>query len=114
MRIRRIAFVIAAVMVAACGSQSMSMTELVARPHAGRPYRLFTHCGIEWAKIDGTFWRAKHPLTDGNGNPPAGWGNPFQEGTLVLTGPTTARFVSPVGSVSFERTSRRQPPVICS
>lgn len=81
---------------------------------AGRPYQLYTHCGIQWAKIDGTFWRAKHPLSDGSGNPPVGWGNPFQHGTLVFMSPAAARFDSPAGSVTFERTSRRQPPLICS
>jgi hypothetical protein len=80
----------------------------------GRPYQLYTHCGIEWTKIDGTFWRAEHPLSDGSGNPPAGWDNPFQNGTLVLVTPTSARFNSPAGRVTFERTSRRQPPAICS
>jgi hypothetical protein len=29
---------------------------------------LITHCGIEWTKINGTYWRAVHPLSDGNGN----------------------------------------------
>ncbi|HLY50179.1 MAG TPA: hypothetical protein VKR21_13375 [Solirubrobacteraceae bacterium] len=82
--------------------------------HAGRPYRLYTHCGIKWAKIDNTFWRATQPPSDGSGNLPSGWGNPYQAGTLVLIGPTKARFESAAGSVTFERTSRRQPPVICS
>jgi hypothetical protein len=82
--------------------------------HAAQPYELYTHCGIDWAKINGRFWRAKHPLSDGSGNPPAGWGNPSQDGTLTFIGPTTARFDSPAGSVTFERTSRRQPPQICA
>jgi len=91
-----------------------STTEPVAQPHSGRSHRPYTHCGIEWAEIDGSFWRATEPLSDGNGNPPAGWGNPVQQVTLVLISPTTARFDSPVGSVTFKRTSRRRPPVICS
>ena len=82
--------------------------------HAGRAYRLFTHCGIKWAKINGTFWRAKRPLSDGSGNPPSGWGNPFQDGTLVFTSQTTARFDSSAGRVTFERTPRKRPPLICS
>jgi hypothetical protein len=32
----------------------------------------------------GVFWRATRPLSDGNGNPPPGWGNPFQEGRLAF------------------------------
>jgi hypothetical protein len=113
MTVRSLALVLAAVAAAACGSQTGSSTAK-RRGDAGRPYRLYTHCGIEWAKIDGTFWRAKHPLSDGSGNPPAGWGNPVQDGTLVVLGLTTARFESPAGSVTFERTSRMHPPLICS
>jgi hypothetical protein len=77
-------------------------------------YRLYTHCGIEWAMIKGTFWRAQHPLSDGNGNPPAGWGNPFQPGTLTFTNPNTARFTSTAGTVVFDRSDRVRPLFICS
>jgi hypothetical protein len=80
----------------------------------GEPYQLYTHCGIAWARIDGRWWRAQHPLSDGNGNPPAGWGNPYQHGTLSLTGKGTARFDSAAGTVTFERTARTNPPFICS
>ena len=114
MRIGRFASLVAAVAVAGCGSQTSSSARTTTHTHAGRPYQLYTHCGIGWARIDGTFWRAKQPLSDGSGNPPPGWGNPFQDGTLSLIGPMTAKFESPAGSVTFERTSRRQPPVICS
>jgi hypothetical protein len=112
MRVAGLVAVAAAVVVAGCGSQTDSSTRTAAR--AGRPYRLYTHCGIEWTKIGGMFWRAEHPLSDGNGNPPPGWGNPYQAGTLELITPTTARFESPAGSLTFKRTSRRQPPLICS
>lgn len=111
--IRGFALVVAAVAVAGCGSQVSSSIGTTRAP-AGRPYQLYTHCGIEWAKIDGTFWRAKQPLSDGSGNPPAGWGNPFENGTLVFLTPTTAKFHSLAGSVTFERTSRTRPPLICS
>ena len=104
MTIRRLAPVAVAVVVAGCGS----------RAHAGRPYRLYTHCGIAWARIDGTFWHSNPSLSDGSGNPPAGWGNPYQDGTLVRISPATARFESAAGSVTFERTSRRQAPIGCS
>lgn len=114
MTIRHLAWVVAALAVAGCGSQTGASPRATTRAHAGRPYRLYTHCGIQWAEIDGTYWRAKHPLSDGSGNPPSGWGNPFEEGTLVLVTPSAARFDSPAGSVTFERTSRTQPPLICS
>jgi hypothetical protein len=111
---RRLALIAVAVAVAGCGSQTSSSTGRTAREQVRQPYRLYTHCGIDWAKIGGTFWRAEHPLSDGSGNPPAGWGNPFQSGMLVFISPTRARFVSPAGSVTFERTSRPGPAVICA
>src|SRR5436305_2301694 len=114
MAIRRLASVAVAVAVACCGSPVSLSSGITRRAHTRRAYQLYTHCGIKWAKIDGTFWRARHPLSDGSGNPPAGWGNPFQDGTLVLIGPTSARFDAAAGSVTFERTSQRRAPTICS
>jgi hypothetical protein len=107
-----------AAVVAGCGSgRGRSATQATASTrsaHPSQPYTLLTHCGIEWARINGTFWRAEHPLSDGSGNPPPGWGNPDQGGTLTLITPTTARFDSPAGTVTFKRTSRKRPPQICS
>ncbi len=79
-----------------------------------RSYSLLTHCGITWARIRGRFWKADHPLSDGHGNPPAGWGNPYQSGTLTFTSERTAVFASPAGKVRFHRTSRTRPPLTCS
>lgn len=114
MPIRRAALAAAALAAIGCGSQTASSARSVTAAHAGRPYKLYTHCGISWAKIDGMFWRATHPLSDGNGNPPAGWGNPFQNGRLVFVGRSKARFESPAGTVAFRRTSRRHRPTLCS
>jgi hypothetical protein len=114
MTMRRLAFVSAVLLIAGCGAQASSSTRTATHADVGRPYALYTHCGIEWAKIAGRFWRATRALSDGSGNPPAGWGNPYQQGRLVLLGQRMARFDSSPGSVTFERTSRRQPPVICS
>jgi hypothetical protein len=103
-----------AMVVAGCGSQTTSTKGTTTSVQAGKAYRLYTHCGIEWARINGTFWRATRPLSDGNGNPPPGWGNPFQQGTLTFMSRTTATFSSPAGSVIFGRTSRTRAPIICS
>src|SRR5580704_4003624 len=100
--------------IAGCGSQTTATRLASASARRAESYRLYTHCGIEWAKIEGTFWRATPPLSDGNGNPPAGWGNPFQEGNLAFRGRATATFSSPAGSVTFKRTDRARPPVLCS
>jgi hypothetical protein len=111
---RRLSLLSVVALIAGCGTQVSSLTQTATRAHAGRPYRLYTHCGVKWAKIAGTFWRATRPLSDGSGNPPAGWGDPYQLGRLVILGRRTVRFDSPAGSVTFERTSRLQPPLICS
>ncbi|WP_147429643.1 hypothetical protein [Arthrobacter oryzae] len=50
------------------------------------PFALFTHCGIHEARVRDTFFAADQPLDDGHGNPPAGWGNPYQSGTITVEG----------------------------
>lgn len=50
------------------------------------PFTLFTHCGIHEARVQDTFFVAEQPLDDGHGNPPAGWGNPYQSGTITVAG----------------------------
>jgi hypothetical protein len=55
-------------------------------------YDLYTHCGIYEAKVAGRWYLASPPLTDGNGNPPAGWGNPYQRGTMLLVSPAEVVF----------------------
>jgi len=81
---------------------------------SSEPYQLYTHCGIRWAKFHGTYWKTSQLLSDGQGNPPAGWGNPFQAGILTFTSPTTAVFKSKAGNVIFTRTARTDPPFVCS
>jgi hypothetical protein len=114
MKIRDPLVLTLAAVVAGCGSQMTAARPATNRAHQGERYLLYTHCGIQWARIGRTFWRAVPPASDGNGNPPPGWDNPFQEGTLTLRSPTTAEFNSAAGSVIFKRTGRTQPPVICS
>lgn len=53
---------------------------------SGVPFALYTHCGIYEARVRDTFFVADQPLDDGQGNPPAGWGNPYQPGTMTVTG----------------------------
>jgi hypothetical protein len=110
---RRVAAaVMAALFISGCSSSTTAPQPTQQR--SGKRYQLYTHCGIGWARIGGRWWRAEHPLSDGNGNPPAGWGNPFQNGTLTFTSASSARFDSAAGTVTFERTQRTRPPVICS
>jgi hypothetical protein len=64
---------------------------------SARPYRLYTHCGIDEARIGNRYFEAVHPLSDGQGNPPAGWGNPYQQGTMTLLSPSKAVFRDDAG-----------------
>jgi len=61
-----------------------------------RPFDLLTHCGIDGAFIDGGWWKARTPLNE-NGNPPEGWDNPTQSGTLYFTAEDQAVFATADG-----------------
>lgn len=63
------------------------------------PYALYTHCGIDEANIGGRWFEADHPLSDGNGNPPPGWGNPDQPGTIIMLSASTAEFRDSLGHI---------------
>jgi hypothetical protein len=80
------------------------------------PYALYTHCGINEANIDGRWYEADTPLSDGNGNPPAGWGNPEQQGTVTMRSATQAEFTDAAGHrVAFTlRPGATGPEQICS
>jgi hypothetical protein len=74
------------------------------RTPAGKsvPYNLYTHCGVSEARVGGQYYVAVHPLSDGAGNPPAGWENPYDAGTMTLVSATEAVFTDGVGhSVDF-------------
>ena len=60
-------------------------------------FDLYTHCGIREAKIGSDFYAASTVLDDGNGNPPMGWGNPYQVGTMTVYANGTAHFSAPGG-----------------
>ena len=66
-------------------------------------YNLYTHCGVSEARVGGQYYVAVHPLSDGAGNPPAGWGNPYDAGTMTLVSATEAVFTDGAGhSVVFK------------
>ena len=84
---------------AACGTSPAARQAGLAQSGAtttgaagARPYQLYTHCGIDEALIGDRWFEAVHPLSDGQGNPPAGWGNPYQDGTMTLVSSTEAVF----------------------
>ena len=76
-------------------------------------YVLYVHCGVQWARIDGVWWETR-PLSDGNANPPKGWGNPYDAGTMALVDDDTAEYVGGTGvAVRFARTERIKAPFEC-
>jgi hypothetical protein len=96
-----LAVVGAAVLLGACSNGTgthvgkadrRSSTVAAAAGRSARPYVLYTHCGIDEARIDNHYYEAVHPLNDGSGNPPTGWGNPYQQGTITLVSPAEALF----------------------
>jgi hypothetical protein len=85
---------VALVVALGFGSGS-SATKLPAGKSA--PYSLYTHCGVSEARVGSQYFVAVHPLSDGAGNPPAGWGNPYQAGTMTLVSATEAEFTDTAG-----------------
>ncbi|MGZ4432898.1 MAG: hypothetical protein ACXVW7_04610 [Trebonia sp.] len=85
---------LAAVLVA-CGSASSPASAPTAPKPV--PYNLYTHCGIDYAHVGNRYYEATSPLSDGSGNPPPGWGNPYQPGILTVISPTQAVFTDKAG-----------------
>jgi hypothetical protein len=85
-------------------------------------FDLYTHCGINGIMIAGRWWQADPPLNDGQGNPPTGWGNPYQPGTLRVVDEESAVFSAAAApadaallpSVTFHRTTSTDYPFMCS
>jgi len=99
MRIRNALPVLALVAVlAGCASQGIASTAEVPKTASTLrvidDYDLYTHCGIREARIGNDFYVATPQLNDGSGNPPAGWGNPAQAGTMTVYDDGTARFTA--------------------
>jgi hypothetical protein len=69
-------------------------------PRVGVRYAvgLYTHCGIEFARFGDRLWQTSR-LDDGNGNPPAGWRNPSDLGTMELINTDSAVFQDDDGHV---------------
>lgn len=68
-------------------------------------FEVSTHCGIEWARIDGAWWRTAR-LDDGEGNPPPGWDDPVQRGSLQIVTAERAEFEGgPTEPIAFVRTA---------
>jgi hypothetical protein len=109
----------AACVMAGCGDVPGATGPAASRPVASAvpsPYSLYTHCGIADARIGGRWYQARPPLSDGSGNPPAGWANPYQRGSIAMIGAGQAVFTDPAGHhVRFVlRSGATTPAEVCS
>jgi hypothetical protein len=77
-------------------------------------FELLTHCGITHTVVNGTYYAADPVLSDGNGNPPAGWGNPGQRGVLTVHSDGRAEFVAGSLRATFVATPTAPSGGICS
>ncbi|MFJ8581342.1 hypothetical protein [Micromonospora sp. NPDC093277] len=75
----------------------------VGKTSAEVAFDLRTHCGIDEARFEGRYYEAVHPLSDGSGNPPDGWGNPYQSGTMQVVSANEAEFRDGAGHVVLFR-----------
>ena len=73
-------------------------------------YRLYTHCGVLSASINGQTYYADPPLTDGSENPPPGWGNPYDDGEMRLRSATAADFYDSAGHTAHFTSTPSDPP----
>lgn len=95
-------FLLVAVLLAGCqlfaGFAEPTVQEVgeLNDPEIGVRYRftVYTHCGLDTATIDGETW-----LFDGepDANPPPGFGNPMDTGTIVLLDEDHAVYTSSAG-----------------
>ena len=91
---------IAAAFVAACSTASPAhpTAHVVAlEPAATVPFQLYTHCGIHETMVDSGYYDAVTPLDDGAGNPPVGWGNPYQDGAMARVSTAEVVFTDDLG-----------------
>lgn len=81
---------------------------------SGRPFKLYTHCGVEYAQIRGERWHADPPLYNKSGSsPPAGWGDPYQRGTMVVESSQQAVFIALGQEVIFVPAPDNEPVRMC-
>jgi len=81
---------------------------------SGRPFRVYTHCGVESAEIRGRWWHADPPLYNKRGSsPPVGWGDPYQQGTLVVESSQRAVFEALGQEVIFVPAPDNKPVRMC-
>ena len=88
------------------------------RAEVGVSYRfqLPTHCGVEYAFFDDRWWNASTQLYENQArmDPPPGWGNPTEFGTMRLLSQDEAQFVGDSGNKAhFASRSEGSPGTTC-
>jgi hypothetical protein len=115
-------FVLFSLAVAGCGTATDGLEPSPAKSSSatvavgGEPFSLYTHCGIHELTLGGRWYElVGGALDDGHGNPPQGWDNPYQAGTLTSSG-STVLFRDHAGHRElFQlRPGATRPKVICS
>lgn len=79
------------------------------------PYDLYTHCGVDEAKIGAVYFEAESPLIGTARSAPPGWGNPEQPGTMTLLSSDRVVFHDDLGHEVFfrARPGATTPKLIC-
>jgi hypothetical protein len=110
-----VAIALLSLTLAGCGQQTSAPEATTSAVEAAQavPYVLYTHCGINEARFNGQYYMAVHPLSDRNGDPSSGWGNPYQNGVIRPVSATDVEFQDQAGhrvlfrvrpvATSFER-----------
>ncbi len=76
------------------------------------PITVYSHCGLDRSRFDfdGSLWKAVGRTSDGQGNPPPGYDNPFDSGTIRLLPDGAAEYTSSRGvRLSLERVDDPAP-----
>ena len=97
---------------AAAPAEGFSLPPSLA-PGVAYPVDLSTHCGVRGIDIGGVWFAAEPPLVAEGGNPPAGWDDPDQPGTLTLLSGTEAVFADDAGHQVRLRADESARPAPC-
>lgn len=104
---------VSAALLAGCGkavTTGPSQSEAPSRSS----FNVYTHCGVESARIEGRWWHADPALyNDDKTGPPAGWGNPYQPGTLTMESSDRAVFEALGERVAFVPAPDDKPVRVC-
>jgi hypothetical protein len=107
---------VAALTLTGCAQRGVTRAPADKPSAISSPFTLYTHCGIDEANIGGRWYEASPPLSDGSGNPPSGWGNPYQQGVVTFVSATEVVFTDSAGHrvVFVLRVDASGPRHLCS